>query len=281
MKDITANTQFLNNIISNNIIYVDKTKYVYNLLTKPQPYFLCRPRRFGKSLLLDTLAEALSGNKELFDGLYLGLSDYNFKKYPVIRLSMTYIETSSTDLLISSIISKLLIIAKLENIDIKRMKLDSILKDLIFSLYQKYNSTKVAILIDEYDAPILDNIANIEVAQNNLAVLHTFYRSFKDLGDKIYFVFVTGISQMARTPLGYTSLNLNDISLSEDYAGICGFTKDELDRNFGERYEETLEHMIGHGTMNPGDTIDDLRHLIWKWALQEFPVLGMKLYPYT
>jgi hypothetical protein len=127
MKKITSITQVFSNIINTNMLYADKTKFIYNLLKEPQTYFLSRPRRFGKSLLLDTLNEVFLGNKELFRDLFIGKSDYNFTKYPIIRLNMDYDKVSDP-----IIIEKLIIDHRCPR---KKISDNSMLSDFQMSIF--------------------------------------------------------------------------------------------------------------------------------------------------
>jgi hypothetical protein len=245
------------------MLYADKTKFIYNLLKEPQTYFLSRPRRFGKSLLLDTLNEVFLGNKELFRDLFIGKSDYNFTKYPIIRLNMDYDKVSDPIIIEKLIIDDLNHIATCENINISTITPGNALKSLIIKLYNKYNA-KVVILIDEYDAPILDKISDPALAQANLEVLHGFYRSLKGVENEIQFSFITGISQLARKAMGQSVSNLVDLSLRPAYAEICGFTMADVDRLFEDRYEGTLKNISGD-YKEKLKTVDDLRQMILDW----------------
>ncbi|MDR2197850.1 MAG: AAA family ATPase [Deltaproteobacteria bacterium] len=279
-KELPKIIQTFSEIISDNMLYADKTEYIYNLIKKFKVCFLCRPRRFGKSLLLSTIESLFSGERKIFKGLWIDSSDYTFQKQPVIRLSMDYAKSAEPGMLEKKILFSLQSIGESEGLSITNLSFDIALIDLVKKLYNKYNNLqkatgkdldrqepvrKVVILIDEYDAPIIDNIDNSKVAEDNHKTLHDFYRGFKNLDNFIRFVFVTGISQAARAALGQTSNNIDDISLMPEYAGICGFTLQDLDSLFADRYEETLNVLIAKKKMQPDATVADLRKEILRW----------------
>jgi hypothetical protein len=284
MKNLPGETQTFSDIIGGEMLYVDKTEYIHLLITSRKTCFLSRPRRFGKSLLLDTIGEVFSGNRELFKCLYIGSNGYDFPIHPVIRLSMTDFASSSPEHLINSIISYLKTIADIEEVVIKGeayLQSDdylAYLRGLVRSLFDKYKKRseeskdpskkyepKVVILIDEYDAPITNHIGDLNLAKANRTVLHDFYASLKNLDAFLRFVFVTGISRLALTSMDSGANNLKDISLKPEYSGICGFTKEELDLHFGDRMEATLEALIKRGYFTKGTGKSILRDEIIDW----------------
>ncbi|MDR2140841.1 MAG: AAA family ATPase, partial [Deltaproteobacteria bacterium] len=279
-KKITQLIQSFSKVINEKMLYADKTEYIYNLVNNCAVCFLCRPRRFGKSLLLSTIKAMFLGQRDLFKGLWIDSSDYAFEKHPVIHLSMNYSGTSEPDLLKKLIIRNLQTLGTSEGLSISDLSLSFALEDLVNGLYDKFykslptpaegsdnlgTARGVVVLIDEYDAPIIDTLNKPEIAQANLETLHDFYRCFKNLDEKIRFVLVTGVSQAARVALGQSSNNIVDISLKPEYAGICGFTLQDLDDLFADRYEETLQDLIATEQMKPGSTITDLKETILKW----------------
>ncbi|MDR2140178.1 MAG: AAA family ATPase, partial [Deltaproteobacteria bacterium] len=279
-KEITKINQTFSEIISENMLYADKTEYIYNMVKKCKVCFLCRPRRFGKSLLLSTIEALFLGQRELFKGLWIDSSGFAFETHPVIYLSMDYDKTSQPDLLEKLIMLDLNELGTSEGLSITDLSLGAALKQLVTGLYIKYNKSqstlaesspnlgtarKVVVLIDEYDAPIIDNLDQPAIAEANLATLHDFYRGFKKLDKFIRFVFVTGISQAARVALGQSSNNIVDISLMSEFAGICGFTLQDLDALFADRYEDTLSVLIEKDMMPPNSTVADLKAEILKW----------------
>ncbi|MDR2198012.1 MAG: ATP-binding protein [Deltaproteobacteria bacterium] len=279
-KEIPKIIQTFSEIIRDDMLYADKTEYIYNLIKKIKVCFLCRPRRFGKSLLLSAIESLFSGDRDLFKGLWIDSSDYTFQKHPVIRLSMDYAKSAKPGMLENKILFSLQSIGESEGLSISDLSFDIAFSELVKQLYDKYNNfqkaagndqdrqepvRKVVILIDEYDAPIIDYLNNSKVAVANHETLHDFYRGFKNLDNYIRFVFVTGISQAGRASLGQITNNIVDISLRSEYAGICGFTLQDLDSLFADRYEETLNALIANKKMRPDATVADLRKKLLHW----------------
>jgi Sec7-like guanine-nucleotide exchange factor len=169
LKGLPQNTQSFQQIISCERIYVDKTPYIYSMVKDPllNYMFLSRPRRFGKTLLLDTLKELFLGRRHLFENLWISReTDYDFQPHPVIRLSMNYAVTDSPEKLKNYIIKDLLKLAEAMDVDVAIGEYDSVLKDLIKELSNKHG-VGVVILIDEYDAPVAGHIEKPALAQAN------------------------------------------------------------------------------------------------------------------
>ncbi|MDR2459200.1 MAG: AAA family ATPase [Deltaproteobacteria bacterium] len=249
-----------------NYLYADKTSYIYDLVQDgKKSYFLSRPRRFGKTLLLQTLKELFAGNRELFKGLWIDKSDYTFPKHPVLFLTLST-NTDTPELFEEGLLSKLSAIAKKANLEIKEKSPYLYFGSLIGALREKYNS-KVAILIDEYDAPVTRNMGDLNVAQANAQILHNFFSVLKEteVTEDVRFTFVTGITRYALTSMDSGPNHLFDISLDPKYAGICGFTLDEFDSLFADRMEHTLEALKEARYMKPEAKVSDLKKRIYKW----------------
>ena len=236
MKKLPLGIQNFKEIIQGGNVYVDKTRYVYDLINNATYYFMSRPRRFGKSLLIDVLGEALSGNKELFKGLFIYDSGYGFEKHPVIRLDMSNIANDSPETLEKSLSNELMRRAKKEGFDIELCKPSDMFKNLIDALYDKYDQ-RVAVLIDEYDKPILDHLDDIEVSEANRKVLKGFYGILKSMDPYLRLTFITGVSKFTKTSIFPELNNLLDITLMREYSNICGITIEELDKYFWEHIE--------------------------------------------
>ena len=156
MKKLPLGIQSFKEIIEGDYVYVDKTQYIYNLIHSAKYYFLSRPRRFGKSLLLDTISEVFSGGKELFKGLWIYDSDYCFDIHPVIKLDMSNISNKTPETLETAIMLELQGRIQDEAFGVASGVPSYMLKRLIELLYAKYNQ-RVVVLVDEYDKPILDH----------------------------------------------------------------------------------------------------------------------------
>ncbi len=228
MKKLPIGIQTLSKIIEGDFVYVDKTEIAYSLIQKAGYYFLSRPRRFGKSLFLDTLKEIFEGNKELFKGLYIYEKwDWDVK-YPVLRVSLG----SGVHKSVQDLSENLLWILKKTERDLgikckDNLKPKQCFDHLLISAYEKYNQ-KVVVLIDEYDKPILDNITDKDIARQMRDVMKDFYGVIKDNDVFIQFVFITGVSKFSKMNLFSGLNNLNDITLDEKYATICGYTHNDL-----------------------------------------------------
>ena len=180
MKRLPLGIQSFRKIIDGGYVYVDKTQYVYEIINDASYYFLSRPRRFGKSLLLDTISEAFSGDRELFKGLLIYETDYDFEKHPVVHLDMSNIANESPEVLKDSLSDELAKRIKNEGFDIASYIPSDLFKTLIENLYKKYNK-RVVILIDEYDKPILDCLYDTQIAEENRRVLKSFYGILKSM----------------------------------------------------------------------------------------------------
>ncbi|MCL1849080.1 MAG: ATP-binding protein [Clostridiales bacterium] len=237
MRKLPLGIQNIKEIRQGDYVYVDKTRYVYELQSRAKCYFLSRPRRFGKSLLLDTIAEAFSGDKELFKGLWIYDSDYAFPKHPVIRLDMSNIANGTPEVLCESLSVELRKQIRDEGLDIDANLPSDLFKNLIEMLYRKYKQT-VVVLIDEYDKPILDHILDASMAEANRAVIRGFYGVLKSMDPYLRLTFITGVSKFTKTSIFSEMNNLLDITMLEEYANICGIPVEDLDVYFHDHIED-------------------------------------------
>ncbi|NOL49878.1 ATP-binding protein [Pelistega europaea] len=216
--------------------YVDKTPLIIDLITSSRFVFLSRPRRFGKSLTLDTMAELFSGNKTLFEGLYAENNWDWDTTYPVIRLSFAG-EVEQHDIEELRIIIQDSIEDNAHRLQVPLQKDDINLglgrafKKLIQKTEQHYGQ-KVVVLIDEYDKPIIDNLDNSEIASEVRGLLKSLYSQIKDLSGSIRFAMLTGVSKFGQMSLFSGLNNLEDITLRAKYSALCGYTQEELESVF-------------------------------------------------
>jgi hypothetical protein len=226
-------------LIQGNFIYVDKTEYIYKLINSGKYYFLSRPRRFGKSLLLSTIRYLFQGHKDLFKNLYIE-DKWNWdENYPILKISF------AIDLLKKEDYKKRIIQELLKNylnneLDTFQKTEDEVelFEYLIINIYRKHKK-KVVILIDEYDKPILDLIENIKEAEQVRKYLKAFYSVLKNLDEYIKFVLITGVTKFAKVSL-FSGLNqLKDISLDPRYGNICGYTQNELELYFKDYLQDS------------------------------------------
>ncbi len=227
-------------IIENNIMYVDKTDYIYKMVKNISgQYFLSRPRRFGKSMLLSTFKSYFEGNKEVFKDQYLYDKDLDWKSYPIIHLAMNKIKADTAENYEKRLSKRLDKIAKSYNIilgdDVSSMKFEELIEGL------SENEQQVVILIDEYDKPILDNVDNMVECQKIKKILKPFYGQIKAYEEKLRFTFITGVSKFSQVSMFSDMNNLNDITMNAKYAGICGFTQEECELYFAEWITENAE----------------------------------------
>ena len=232
LKPVRASSYTFRSIIDGGYLYVDKTQYLYELVHGTiGVYFLSRPRRFGKSLTISTLEEIFRGNKELFKGLWLYESDYDWQQHPVIRIDFSRLQAKSAVDLQERIVRHLQRIARDHGITLEPGPFDVMWDDLIVALAAE---KQVVVLIDEYDKPILDNIDNLEEAILIRDTLKQFYTVLKALDQYLRFVFITGISKFSKIGVFSGLNNLDDISLDARYATMLGITESELRENFQE-----------------------------------------------
>ena len=213
--------------------YVDKTPYALQLIASGKLYFLARPRRFGKSLFLDTLHNLFEGRRELFTGLHAE-SNWDWEvKYPVVKLDMSG-GFRNADEFSSMLADDLRYAARAIGLDLAQHdEAPRLFKELLHKAYEHYGC-KVVVLIDEYDKPMLDNIDDIELADQIRKQLRGFYSVIKAADKHLRFVMLTGVSKFAKVSI-FSGLNtLEDITLNPQYGSICGYTEEELGDIFGE-----------------------------------------------
>jgi hypothetical protein len=224
-------------LISNGYTYVDKTALIYKLASLHDPYFLSRPRRFGKSLLLSTLYALFSGKRHLFKGLWIENSDWDWKEYPIIRLDMSAINNRTPEMFERALIHALNKIASEYGIILTEETSSDYLSELIKQLALA-TGQKVVVLIDEYDKPLIDNIDNLSIAIENRRILQHFYTILKSQDEYLRFIFLTGVTKFSKISVFSGLNNLNDLTMSNDYSALLGYTYAELSHYFAEEIEE-------------------------------------------
>jgi hypothetical protein len=222
-------------------LYVDKTKYLVDLIDNGRVYFLSRPRRFGKSLTVSTFDALFSGKKELFRGLHAEefMNRPDYKAYPVIRLDMSNLTTDmGPDVLRASMLARVK-----ENGEQLGVAIENAAPgDAFFGLLKRtarLYSSQIVLLIDEYDSPILQNISDASKIDEIRGILKNFYMRVKAADEHLRFVFITGISKFSKMGV-FSALNsLKDISAKDEYATMLGYTEDELLSNFDAYLDKT------------------------------------------
>jgi len=235
-KKLPLGIQNFHDIREDGYYYVDKTSYIHRLVESGKYYFLSRPRRFGKSLLVDTLQELFEGNEKLFKGLFIHDKWDWTKKHPVIKISFSdgvLKSRKELDQKLEEILSKCAqqfgIVYHVDSISGK-------FRDLICDV-QAIVGEQIVILIDEYDKPILDNIENPDIALEMREGLKNFYSVIKGADAYLKFVFLTGVSKFSKVSLFSGLNNLRDITIDKEYGAICGYTENDLDAVFSPELE--------------------------------------------
>ena len=241
MKNLPLGIQTFRNIIEGNYLYIDKTKDIFELFVNQGKYFfLSRPRRFGKSLLITTLEEIFLGNKELFKDLWI-YDKIEWKKYPVIRIDFSnMLYTEGTNGFKDSFFSNIKWIAKSYQIELIEENYKDAFKELLLKLSKMIpkgspGEEKVVLLIDEYDKPITNFVDDLEIAKKNRDILKSFYETIKACDEYIKFAFLTGVSKFAKVSVFSGLNNLTDITLDEKFSTITGYTEEQLYFYFDNR----------------------------------------------
>lgn len=219
--------QTFSEIRNRNMLYVDKTAYVYRLASSGKFFFLSRPRRFGKSLLVSTFQSYFEGKKELFKGLAIEQLEHEWNEYPVLHFDMSGGKHMNKEQL-----NRYLLYILKSNEERFGVNTDSTdpnirLSNLINSIYQQ-TGKQVVVLIDEYDAPLLDVVHHEEDLGALRQIMRNFFSPLKLSEPYLRFVFITGITKFSQLSIFSELNNIKNISMDEPYAGICGITKDEL-----------------------------------------------------
>ncbi len=241
LPELPIGVQTFSLIRENGLLYVDKTALLAELASRPRRIFLCRPRRFGKSLTVSTLASMFAGKAELFKGLAAEawLKKQAQKPNPVVWLDMSRMTDDSPETLRASLLKHLARIGKTYGVPVAGPFIEDALGDLIRALFQKFGP--VVVLIDEYDKPVLDAVEEPQKAEAMRSVLASFYARLKGCDASLRFVMLTGISKFS-PPGVFSSMNhLKDISMDARYGTIVGFTQEEIEASFAGWIDATAE----------------------------------------
>ena len=211
--------------------YVDKTAFIERLIDEGTHYFLSRPRRFGKSLFLDTLKELFEGNEKLFKGLRVHAGWTWGEPNPVVRLSFSGGSFTEPGYVHTNVLAQLEGAAEAAGVDARYATAPERFRHLLTSLHER-SGQRVVVLVDEYDKPILDALETPPVASANRAFLRGVYGVIKDCDEHVRFTFLTGVSKFSKVNLFSQLNNLTDITLDPAYSSICGYTEHDLDTVF-------------------------------------------------
>ena len=226
--------QTFSEIREEDFLYVDKTEYIYRMThTSGKYFFLARPRRFGKSLLVSTMQSYFEGKKELFKGLAIDKLEKEWTEYPVLHFDMSggkHMEPELLELYLGYILEDQ---EKKWGINEPRIGANNRLIDLINTAYEK-SGKQVVVLIDEYDAPMLDVAHEKEQLDVLRNIMRNFFSPLKYSEAKMRFVFLTGITKFSQVSIFSELNNITNVSMDDEYAGICGITKEELLENMSD-----------------------------------------------
>ena len=240
LKEITTSLYTFPDLIENNCLYVVKTAYIYKLLKVTKGQFFCaRPRRFGKSLTIATLEAVFRGRRELFDGLYLGSTDYDWQVHPVIHIDFAQSSMRTLPQLKTWLCRELRRIARSYDLDCSDddpiLFFDTLINDL-------YDKTKkgVVLLIDEYDKPIFEHLNHAEDALAFREFLADFYQIIKGDEPLLRFTFMTGVTKFAKMSVFSKLNNLDDITMDPGFACMFGYTQQEFEQYFSDWIEAAI-----------------------------------------
>ena len=226
--------QTFSEIREEDFLYVDKTEYIYRMThTSGKYFFLARPRRFGKSLLVSTMQSYFEGKKELFKGLAVEKLEKEWTEYPVLHFDMSggkHMEPEQLELYLGYILEDQ---EKKWGINEPRIGANNRLIDLINTAYEK-SGKQVVVLIDEYDAPMLDVAHEKEQLDVLRNIMRNFFSPLKYSEAKLRFLFLTGITKFSQVSIFSELNNITNVSMDDEYAGICGITKEEFLENMSD-----------------------------------------------
>lgn len=255
MKKLPIGIQDFPTLIQEGYLYVDKTPLAYQLLTGQKGYFFSRPRRFGKSLLMSTLATIFKGQKELFQGLHIYSSDYQWNTFPIIQLDFSRVYAHTEEMLKDSLNHRLEEAAQENGIIFEKCSYPAeSFSQLILALAKE---SQVVILIDEYDHPLLSNLEDENLTKKNREILNDFFSVIKSLGKWIRFAFVIGVSKFSKVSLFSGMNNLIDITLDPTFAALAGITELELSEYYASYIKNTA--------LKNQESVEEIKDKIKQW----------------
>lgn len=243
MQTLPIGVQDFVQLRRNNLLYVDKTARLLELIKNGCRYFLSRPRRFGKSLTLSTLDAMFCGRKDLFIDLAAEqwVAKQSESPSPVLRFDMSMLSSISSTGVEQAIVEMISRTARKRNVALYSQSMTGTLIDLIEEVYAV--NGHVVVLIDEYDKPILDNLSSLKQADEMREVLRSFYTVLKSCDEYLRFVLITGISKFSKMGVFSAMNNLEDISMDKRFGDLAGYTQNELEHYFADWLNAIAEKM--------------------------------------
>ena len=241
LRKLPIGIQTFEDIRRDNYLYADKTAFVWRIANTGKPYFLSRPRRFGKSLLLSTFEAYFKGKKELFEGLAIEQMEKEWRQFPVLHLDLNAKKYETPEDL-NAMLNQHLEKWESQYGDEKKDRSPEERFSYVISRASEQAGCGVVVLVDEYDKPLLQTLCNIPLMEEYRQTLKAFYGVLKSSDRYLRFVFLTGVTKFAQVSV-FSDLNqLNDISMKPQYATICGITMQELTHTFAPEIQQLAEH---------------------------------------
>ena len=241
LKRLPVGIQTFEKIVNGDYLYIDKTEYIWRMTHLGSYIFLSRPRRFGKSLLVSTLQTYFEGRRELFKGLYIDSVEKEWTEYPVLHFDMSTFKNCNLKDLQSKFNYKLSEYESIWGNNPESETPGDRFKNLIISAKEQ-TGKPVIIIIDEYDAPLLDVLHNEDRLAEIRTIIQEFYAPIKANDEYIRFAFITGITKFSQLSIFSAINNLANISMDPEFAAICGITKEELTTTLNQDIELMAEH---------------------------------------
>ena len=254
-KKLPIGIQDFADLRQSGYIYIDKTALIYKLVTSGKPYFLSRPRRFGKSLFLSTLKSYFEGKKDLFNGLSIANTETEWKQYPIFYFDFTVGDFTTEENFKNSLGIKLDFYEKIYGVQNKNATNPADRFSNLLQQAHEKTGLQAVVLVDEYDKPLLNAIDDANLVDTFRKILKSFYGVLKGEDAHIRFVFITGVTRFDKVSIFSDLNNLRDISLSEDFSSICGITQEELETYFAPE----IERMGGKNELTTEECIAELK----------------------
>ena len=265
LKRLPVGIQTYSEVIGRDCLYVDKTEYIVKMLKVSKYIFLSRPRRFGKSLLVSTLQAYFEGRKELFEGTYIGGVEKEWTSYPVLRFDMSTAKHEGPEELKQEISGKL---SNYERVYGKGLPDEINLNQRLQGLIERAHAQtgkKVVVLIDEYDAPLLDVVHKKDYLDQLRQIMRNFYSPLKYSDPHLQFVFITGITKFSQLSIFSELNNLKNISMNPEFAAVCGISEEEIRAQMADYVEDyaSFNGITAEEAMNELKGQYDGYHFAW------------------